>query len=642
MAEQTKKIIFEAQDNGVASTQDRLRAGAEQLARSFIRSAREYSTSGKEVINYLEEEIRLLEKRDRLASRVAQGQLDTSYRRQMEKAPAWRQPAITEEYRSQSAQISEDAKINALQVELLRELIDTIKHTSKEEIREDRKVVEEKLTKDRSVGRLGLAESADEIDELKKTLQYEAVGSVKESEQEERNRFKFGTAAGRGFNSAAGVAVQPNEFFMAAAVLAMIPIIGQGLSAIGGKMFSSAQEYEGALGKYTALTGTPIGGAVGIGPSFSQYGMTRSQSMDMAINLARARGERGEGNIFWTGAQMQAQYMRGLGLSESDLLQTERLSRGGRFLGGAVPWNLVQSLGSRGVMSTSDTSLLPEYLQLFNQLSQQQLEVLGSIDQGINTNLISAVASMGGIFSNPDNLKRIMPSFQSGLSRPVNAGVRALQLYTLQRANPNMSLLELEMEQEKGLAGMDGTYLTEYLKTLKGRSGNQDMFIRNIAGSFGLSLNLSSQIAEGFTSGKLSTEQLLGLAKGENVSGNVSTSLDLRERAQAGTGELAKSTARISDFFAVRGEQMVQALVGIESKLGTWLDRINGELGDTGGGFKAYNEEWKQMTPAERVATTRVMQSTSVGLPGTAGLGLATALQIKLWLTKNKVYSDTP
>lgn len=584
MADQTKKVIFEAQDNGVSSTQDKLRKGAEEWARSLIRGARDFSTSGKEVIKYLEEEIKLIERRDQLNARARKVTSEADYNRKMARTPEYMQGGVTKEYKADQQKITEEGRLDALQVDLLRELIDTVKQTAREEIREDRKTVEEKLGKDKSVGRLGIGDDEDELEALKKTLQYEGIGNVKESETSEKNRFKFGAAAGRGFNAAANVGTQPNEFFMMAAILAMIPIVGAGLSQIGGKAFASAQEYETSTGAYGGITGESIASHSGwktgaLGSGYNKYGLSASQATDRGVAFARARGEMGPD--FWGSMEANTKMIKGFGLSEGDLLQNEKLGRGGRFLGSAVPMNLYSSLLDQNLMKGEDTSLLPEYLQLMNQLGQQQIEVLGSIDQGVNTKMITAIAGMGGSMANPENLKRLIPSFQQGLSRPVNAGVRALQLHTLQQANPSMSLLELEMQQEKGLAGMDGEYLNKFLGVLKTRGGGgRDMFIRNIAGAFGTSLNIASEVADGFTRGDLNPKQMKSLMeKGVDKSGNISKSLE--DRATGNTGELAKSTAFISTFFQNHGEDLVKSLSGIEKTLADWLSKIIGGTPDS-------------------------------------------------------------
>jgi len=59
---QDKKINVSVDDSGVS----KLRQSANELARDMIRSSRAYSTSSKEVLKDLEDQIKAIEKRNKL------------------------------------------------------------------------------------------------------------------------------------------------------------------------------------------------------------------------------------------------------------------------------------------------------------------------------------------------------------------------------------------------------------------------------------------------------------------------------------------------------------------------------------------------------------------------------------------------
>ena len=62
------------------SSLNRLRQQADVLARDMIRASREFSTSGETVVSDLEEQIQLLERRNRINEQYAQSQLEQARR----------------------------------------------------------------------------------------------------------------------------------------------------------------------------------------------------------------------------------------------------------------------------------------------------------------------------------------------------------------------------------------------------------------------------------------------------------------------------------------------------------------------------------------------------------------------------------
>ena len=83
-----------------------------------------------------------------------------------------------------------------LQTRLLREIIDTIVRTSKEEIREDRTNIEKTVRESKTIGQLGV--SGDELKALKETVQAGAIGQAQMSEIQQRaglNMAKYASMA---------------------------------------------------------------------------------------------------------------------------------------------------------------------------------------------------------------------------------------------------------------------------------------------------------------------------------------------------------------------------------------------------------------------------------------------------------------
>jgi len=256
---------------------NKLKRDSEELGRGLIKDARAYTTSGKETLAYIEEQIKAIERRNRAEK---QGQLlEVESQKQRGKISP-------EQYKSQVSQIGFESKTDEQQVTLLRELIDTVKNTSKREIVEDRKGVDKQLTKSKTLEQL--APRGDELKILKETLQRQQLGDVKGQERDEHDRFT-GREIGEGVNRAGQmVAGSQNQFFMAAAVAGMIPIVGGAISSIMSRALGAAQGYQTAVGGMSQLKYG--GNYYGFGRGLSSIGMTMSESLGLRRKVSEAQG----------------------------------------------------------------------------------------------------------------------------------------------------------------------------------------------------------------------------------------------------------------------------------------------------------------------------------------------------------------
>jgi hypothetical protein len=278
-----KKINVGVDDSGV----NKLRQSTNELAKDMIRSSRQYSTSAKEVLKDLEDQIRAIEKRNKLEAESARMNL------QMKRDAGSITP---DQYSTQIRGAAGMYREDKMQTQLLRELIDTIKSTAKEEIRENRSTVEQTIRRDRRTTQLNPEGSPEE--NLRRTIQRDILGEVGEAETDERSRFRrYGKSAGAGVNQALStVANSPNAFYMAAAVLGLTPIVGQGLSAMANKIVGSADRYEKSAGKLSALSGGTIEGETGriesLGGAgfFSKFGLSNAAVAEKMYGYKKASG----------------------------------------------------------------------------------------------------------------------------------------------------------------------------------------------------------------------------------------------------------------------------------------------------------------------------------------------------------------
>jgi len=183
-----------------------------------------------------------------------------------------------------------------MQTQLLRELIDTVKATAKEEIRESRATVEETIRKDKRTTQLNPEGDPEEI--LKRTIQREMLGTVGEAETEERRKFKdYGKSTGAGVNQVlTTIGSSPNAFYMAAAALTLIPFIGQGAGSIANKLIGGADRYEKAGANLAGIRGGTIDSnldrleTLGGARYFAHYGMSNAEVAERMSGYSRSSG----------------------------------------------------------------------------------------------------------------------------------------------------------------------------------------------------------------------------------------------------------------------------------------------------------------------------------------------------------------
>ena len=145
---------------GIKGDSSEFRREAEQLARDMIRSSRQYSTSSKEVLKDIEDQIRAIEKRNKL---------DAEFKRIRLESLRERGDVSGKQYTQASRGLINEYREDQTQTRLLREIVEAIIKTSKDEIREDRATVEKTIRESKTIGQLGV--TGDEKQALKETIQ---------------------------------------------------------------------------------------------------------------------------------------------------------------------------------------------------------------------------------------------------------------------------------------------------------------------------------------------------------------------------------------------------------------------------------------------------------------------------------------
>lgn len=551
---QDKRIRFSAEEN-VRPILRGLSEESSKLGRKLIEDARAYTTSSKETLKYIEEQIRAKERLIALESKGARVELEKAHARgDVRGGEAG--------YRREIKEIGLTDKYAQQQVGLLRELINTIKNESQKEIREDRKGVEQTIKASKTVEQLGPRGDPEKI--LKETIQRAELGDIKTTEREEKEKFRYGKVLERGSTVLSGAAGSRNQFYMLAATLAMIPIIGQGASAIATKGFSSAERYQEGLGGMAQLTGREQSAFYGAGGDLTGIGYSKAPFLELQRRTAIARGGVGASV---SAARDIAFLERGTGFGADIFLEQEKLTRAGGLGARAGTQRLVRGLQGVGAIQGQDMSLLGEYLPILVNLQREQVKLTGETNDVMATKLVTGIASLDESFKNPDVLRGVMSSIIGGARTPTTPQVEALQFRALSRlkGNEGMSLLELEAQRE------DPTnikYIESLFEQLQGVSPNKEIFARNLKGTFGLSASLALKAAESY--GKKGFDL-------RDFSGEVGL-LTPEKRAELATGELKAGTALFTEKFETVGQgliDVIQELAGLARKMPEGLEILS-------------------------------------------------------------------
>ena len=559
MADVNKRITFTGVDDGVDSMMARLRSSAEKTTKDLIRQAREYSTSGKEVVGYIEDEIRAIERRNSLYQRERSLQLQSRKeadlgRAQSPEARSAARQTYTQAKGEQKIEIQQDQ----MQIDLMRELIETVKGTAKEEIRADQKNVEQEIESDKKLEQLGIDSDQEETEALKRTLQRQYIGDKSEEEAEEKRKFDMRKVAG-GANQAMKVGTMANEIFMMGSILAMIPFVGEGLSDIFNKLMNKGEELENAENQVKAQTGRAIGPVAGY-DKFAGTHREAAQNIGLSMSdyygsiyapVTRAMGGMATGAEQNSASLQTAYLMKGLNMDVGTASGFAHLTRGTSLGVDQQSQQLIKAMQAGGLMGSTNKNAadFPEWASIQIELGKAQLIRLGEIDTGVNTKLTGALASSADIFKNPAARAQVLNTLDQGMRSPSSSAAQAMQFAVLRQQNPGASRWELRKLQEEGI--QDEDQLQGILGRLKSASGtNDELFFEQISAMFPqLSLRQVEGLGGAFNQGKTDLSTFASTI-------NQQSGIDMSARAQGATGVLERRTADWDNWFADAGKTM--------------------------------------------------------------------------------------
>ena len=490
---QDQNIRVTADVSNAASGYDNLRKSNEA-----------FNKTSRETINNLTQEIALLEKRNAIAS----SQKTIEARAGMKDALSTGRADVIFDAKERLKDVAQESREGKLQTQLMREQLDVMKGWTKEAKQNSADVQARLATKDVS--------EYDEKDKIQAQV-------LAEDEEKRRQRDGGGRRTAGYIGVGGQVARSKDEVDagmagaggVASLAITSVPVLAAVAAAlaIGSNVKEKYESYRRSQAQMSAVSGNEKWYGWGHNDEMNNMGYSMAVVMERANQMAKVRrSEQGAAPA----AALSLMMERGIGLDAGLYGDVERLST----ISGGTGYSNIQSsiagMRSAGIVKGEDMSAVPDYLKIMVQLGQQQLATLGKVDIGLNTKMVTALASMDeNLSKSPEALNTMISGVRGGLSGG-NAQVEALQYSTLSKINPNGSLWDYEKMRADPFSNPE--YLTEFLKAIKGNSnGNQQLFYKNISDIFTLSPQMAEMLGKGSDSGKISKSFLQDFSGKEGV-----------------------------------------------------------------------------------------------------------------------------
>lgn len=528
MADSEKKISFRGVDQGAGDMMNQLRQKSQELGQAMIENARKSSSSSKDFISNLREQISLEEKRIRLREQAQKYEAKETYRQESQSEDIHVRNQAKENYQESVQNIESESEQEKLQTDLLRELVQETKERARQETQEDREAAEKRASQvDEFIGQGAKEpESGDEKEVLKRSFEKQQL-----DKEDTENKFQSLKEGMDNTLQQAPNAIADPIGTMKEVIGSQgknIPVLGglaAGGAALGAYGLQRGQGYQKAAGELTGATGFNYMESDRPTNPLTDIGIKNKELFEYTQNLSRTRGYGTEGYTTQgdfgerldptkeAGRLMTQEKAFGLdqgflsGLSKYQSFDTNSRSTSGDVL------DLVNTFRGQGQAFTNedeskiDFSRLPELLETQNELAMQQVQHLGEINMSTNANIISAFSDVGGQFDNPLTQKKLVTGIDQSLRNPQNKFQKAFDYSTIRDMDSDAGYLEVQKAQEKGLAytspeeGNDSSRLGQTLRNMQKRFGdNQKALELGIQGRFGdqVSYSQGEQLAQAY------------------------------------------------------------------------------------------------------------------------------------------------
>lgn len=572
---------------------------AQSIVDNMIRSSRQYTTSSKEALRDIEEQIRSIEKRNKIDLDGKKAIIDAEKRslaefrnRQMYEAraisdPKQRSSAIREVSASYSAQkdtfsqregvFRAEAEERKKQTQALREIVDEIKNTSKNEIKSNREFVEKTIKRDKSLDKLGV--SGDSELSLKRSIQRDMLGELGREEFDERSNFrKYARRGSSAFNTGAGVMTSKNDLYALAAVVGLSPWVGQGASDLAQRTLSAGETAENSIVGYSRATfgnyqKSSANWELAKEEGLSSIGLDPSEVLNRRTTLKRIGTS--------AGASTFRQLMGAEQFVGADSIN--QIASVNRYGGGDMS-QVLQALegGQRNI------TRLTENVSAYVMASNNTLQMSSNINESQMAKTIMGISAATG--QQGTGLNQTVSAIQ-GMGQTSNPVVKSLMMRAFRKANPNASLFQLQAMMEDPLKNFSQGG-SQFLGNIKKMSGGGDMYKQVLYAVFG---------------GKLSKSRIEEIVQGGNLSkiqseiNNAGGEIDFLKEAEGGAGIATRLTAETDAAFQEWGKNLIKVGGETVETLKTLLGGlIDGEEKKSKKDAEYQREQLKKLTDLER------------------------------------------
>ena len=558
------EIIFSARDNGVESTISRIKESANRLGRDLINEASANTSNAKEAIKYYEDQIRLIEKRNRVESAAAKLQSRTRRDSRLDNAGGDKEKigGIQQDFKKESRNIQTGTKEDQLQVELLRELIEEFKSSGRDENRaDDRRSNADRVHAERLETRSANAENSKSASS-RALMQGNGTGSSSES-------VSLGSMA----SGAGDIVSNQSAGGAAGSALGMlgrkVPVLAAAYGVFKGAqaVWGAKEDQQLQLREIAALKGEKIEGLMNVGTT-NGYGPTslnvsreefRTQVLPQTM---RAYGST-EGVLGSRGKAMKGlEIQKSMGVDAGVVHNMEKLTRTMNFSGGVqkLTKNIYGRLNKGGAFGKSgnDMSRTQDILSSFNELQNGSFMRHGDMTSpNMMIDMMGRFEETGGSYKNDQYKTSTIQSLDRGLATAGSAETRAIKMGILRNANPEMDYFDLEAEMEKGLNAngmMEG--LMKFVNNTGGNNNSKKILLDTLTEGNMRGSDIKSMVESGNFEGGFGK---LGDGKG----------FDFAKKAYDASSSLATDAANLNEWW-------VDAKSDIGDMFGDLMESIDG------------------------------------------------------------------
>jgi len=570
-------ISFRGVDAGVSDIMQKLRQDSLEYGREMVSEAQSRAQSSKEVIDYLNKEISALERKNQLNKEIREADLKAQRREELGgvRGDLDAQKEIKSGYEDKFQQLNEESNLEALQVKLLRELIDVIKEDPT---------------------RYSPTAAGTAIDENGNPIlipaggggaggggrngRGRAGGAGADGKQDQETKPREGESMismfGKTLGFAAVVAIlgstikaldsitssSRNSSEAEAKLWGMIPIFGGGMEA---RQLRHLQEWEAQGVGAGALRGVTGRSAIGGG---SPFGLAESEMTPIGAQIARSRGF--TGNIA-AETQLMVGAGKAYGIDQSAMMGI--MATGGIGVGGFAKALAEFTRGlekeggdrARAGLGVSQMGTIAQVLsQSINQITPELLAQIVSTFQGV-----------GGPWGDVRGAG-LISGLHGGLQGGANEFQKAMEYRVLSKLNPGASWNTIADLREGGISTPG--YLEGMFNQFRETGGDQQ----------GL------EQAKTFFEGKISRNQMNTLwaafkknpnlfkgigAKGMSEGDRMDQLNKIMGMGAENVPSTMKEAAEVKNAFAVSGEAgqaLITAKIREDMKAGVaeWVDNM--------------------------------------------------------------------